>query len=161
MAYGLSICEAMESDSISHKHYYDISMSKRTRKPAKIQDELQNLTPNNEDLNVDNRDRFGSPTTKGFENNEHKSLKQLMNEEEKAETRLGEDEGGRGRNSLGQHFSKEEMNKNLQIVKKQHRDGLQGVKLKKVVGNFLRSLIKGGDKHQLKKPTKNHFHNSQ
>ncbi|CAK9310319.1 unnamed protein product [Citrullus colocynthis] len=131
-------------------------MSKRTRKPAKIQDELQNLTLKNDDLNaVGNGDRYESPATRGFENNnDHKSLKQLINGEGKAETRS--DEGNRGRNSLGQHFSEEEIN-NLQIVKKQHHDGLQGVKLKKVVGKFLRNLIKGGgDQHQLmKKPIRN------
>ncbi|XP_038896195.1 uncharacterized protein LOC120084478 [Benincasa hispida] len=143
----------MGSESISHKHHYDISMSKRTRKPAKIQDELQNLALNNDDLNVIGEgDRFESPATKGFEiENDRKSLEQLINGEGKEETRS--DEGNRGRNSLGQHFSKEEIN-NLQIVKKQHQDGLQGVKLKKVVGKFLRNLIKGGgDQHQLmKKP---------
>lgn len=159
MANGHSICETMGSESISYKRHYDISMSKRTRKPAKIQDELQNLAPNDvDDLNVGDGDQLESPATKEFENNDHKSLKQLINGEGKAETKSGADEGGRGRNSLGQHFSEEEMNNNnLQIVKKQHHDGLQGVKLKKVIGKFLRNLIKGGDQHQLKKPRKKAF----
>ncbi|KAA0058672.1 uncharacterized protein E5676_scaffold459G001280 [Cucumis melo var. makuwa] len=138
----------MGSESISHKQHYDISMSKRTRKPAKIQDELQNFTSKDDGLSIiDKGDRSES-------NNDHKSLKQLISGEGKAETRL--DEGNRERNSLGQHFSKEEIN-NLQIVKKQHQDGLQGVKLKKVVGKFLRNLIKGGGDHQhqlMKKPTR-------
>ncbi|XP_011659480.2 uncharacterized protein LOC105436185 [Cucumis sativus] len=137
----------MGSESISHKQHYDISMSKRTRKPAKIQDELQILPTNDDDLII-----IGKGDQSEI-NNDHKSLKQLISGEGKAEIRS--DEGNRERNSLGQHFSKEEIN-NLQIVKKQHQDGLQGVKLKKVVGKFLRNLIKGGgDHHQhqlMKKP---------
>ncbi|KAG6575654.1 hypothetical protein SDJN03_26293, partial [Cucurbita argyrosperma subsp. sororia] len=125
---------------MSHKRHYDISMSKRTRKPAKIQDEIQTGTSNNDDQ----YERFG---TKEFENNDHKSLKQLINGEGKTE--IGSDERNGERNSLGKHFSEEEIN-GLQIVKKQHEDGLHGVKLKKVVGKFLRNLIKGdGDRHQL------------
>ncbi|XP_022152235.1 uncharacterized protein LOC111020003 [Momordica charantia] len=141
----------MGSESISHQRHYDISMSKRTRKPAKIRDELQNLSLNKDDLLPSHQ--VESPPTKGFENNDHKSLKQLITGEGKAETKSGADEGGRGRSSLGQHFNEDK--NNLQMVRsKQQPDGLQRVKLKKVVGKFLRNLIKGGDQHHLKKPRK-------
>jgi hypothetical protein len=127
-------CTAMGSDCNPSKHHYDITMSKRTRRPIKVQDSSQISTPSpprKEKEVVDEGDDQSSHS----EDNDRKSLKQLIN----------------SRSSLGQHFTAEE--KQLQIVTKKQQEGVQGLKLKKLVSRYakvLSHMIKGGESR--KKP---------
>lgn len=148
----------MGSECNLHKRHYDITMSKRTRnKPlyvardANYQKDIIIVQKAGDDLN---------PST-GFvaagDQNGHKSLKQLINGDNgikaMAKSCTTHDEGSRGRSSLGQHFTEEE--KNLQLVRTQQKEGLQGKKLKKIVSryaNVLSHLIKVKRDTSQKKP---------
>ncbi|KAL5098451.1 hypothetical protein RYX36_002778 [Vicia faba] len=128
----------------SAKRHYDITMSRRTRKQnekpiskdvsttkdvASLETTLREMKEGNENSNINN-------------NNDHKSLKQLIVGEEKETTTKcsSSDEGdnSKGRNSLGEHFSEEE--KQLQLVRMQQKDNLQGLKFKKLVRRYAKVL---------------------
>lgn len=147
------------------KRHYDITMSKRTRKP------LLNsaIILDSSSKNGGESGEITSTTTidESKDNNDLKSsLKQLINGNEKVKSNFGHGEHekkiskGRSINntsssSLGQHFS-EDQEKQLQIVTMKQKEGLQGMKLKKMVGRYakvLTSLIKAKrDPSSHKKP---------
>ncbi|XP_058726116.1 uncharacterized protein LOC131597433 [Vicia villosa] len=129
----------MEVQSSAAKRHYDITMSRRTRK--------QNEKPISKDVST-TKDVVSLKTTLheakegNNNNNHHKSLKQLIGGEEKETTMKcsSSDEGdnSKGRNSLGEHFSEEE--KQLQLVRMQQKDNLQGLKFKKLVRRYAKVL---------------------
>lgn len=116
------------------KHRYDITMSKRTRKPV-------NLPLNLEDADVDSSvaipDKISLPvpapeaTLDEEKERRRLKLKQLINGDGKPQ-KSGEE--SKVRSSLGQHFNQEE--KQLQLVKKKHQDG----KLKGMVSRYAKVL---------------------
>ncbi|PON40993.1 hypothetical protein TorRG33x02_339100 [Trema orientale] len=116
----------------SNKRHYDITMSRRTRRPLKVRD-------NNGD---DHSPKDSSPP-KGAgdegEENDRKSLKQLIDGDGNAKA-VPSDEVGKGvtRSSLGEHLSDGE-NKQLQLVGVQQK-GLHGLKLKKMVSRYAKIL---------------------
>lgn len=131
----------MESECNLHKHHYDITMSKRTRnKPlnvvrdANYQKDIIIVQKGGDDLDP------STGIAAAGKQNEHKSLKQLINGDNgnKAMACTTHDDGSRGRSSLGQHFTEEE--KNLQLVRTQPKEGLQGGKLKKMVSRYAKVL---------------------
>ncbi|KAH7570723.1 hypothetical protein JRO89_XS05G0166900 [Xanthoceras sorbifolium] len=132
----------MGSECNPSKRRYDISMSKRTRKPLNMEYSYGNRTmemgsskrETPDDLKgvvddeVDQEEEEEENDLKGVddaevdqieEENDHKSLKQLINSDEKSKVKTSEE--SRGRNSLGEHFTKEE--KQLQLVKTQQQKG--------------------------------------
>lgn len=115
----------MESCCNESKHHYDISMSKRTRRPSKVQDADQNSTTAS-DTDAPVKGGESSPSTvlvgEAEESDRKKSLKQLI----------------KSRSSLGQHFTEEE--KQLQLVTKQQQEGVQGLKLKRMVIRYAKVL---------------------
>ena len=129
-----TFCKTMESDYNSTKRHYDITMSKRTRRPANSSQiysapisPCQDIpAPGKAVVNELGEDESSSHS----EESDRKSLKQLIN----------------SRSSLSQHFTAEE--NQLQIVTKQQKEeGVHddGVKLKKMVSRyakFLSRLIK-------------------
>ncbi|XP_044489491.1 uncharacterized protein LOC123213925 [Mangifera indica] len=97
------------------KPRFDITMSRRTRKP------------------IFNLDDPTSSVDQVEEDNDHKSLKQLINRDETSKKKNAEE--SKGRNSLGEHFTEEE--KQLQLVKLQQQ---KGVKLKGMVNRYVKVL---------------------
>ncbi|XP_039004554.1 uncharacterized protein LOC120131693 [Hibiscus syriacus] len=92
------------------KPHFDITLSKRTRKPLNNQPQQ----PNTNDKESENEDR--------------RSLKQLING----------DEANGGTASLGRHFSEEEQQ--LQLVKKNQQYNNDGVKLKGMMSRYAKVL---------------------
>ncbi|KAK8641635.1 hypothetical protein V6N13_011021 [Hibiscus sabdariffa] len=92
------------------KPHYDITLSKRTRKPL-------------------NNPQQPNPNGKESENEDRKSLKQLINGDETG--------GGGSATSLGRHFSEEEQH--LQLVKK-NQPCNNGVKLKGMMSRYAKVL---------------------
>ncbi|KAK2988071.1 hypothetical protein RJ640_002012 [Escallonia rubra] len=165
----------MGSECNPSKPRYDITMSKRTRKPSSLgkeagwcplkscfsdkespqrgTNEEEGKSPTRVDEKGESADEKGRPLTcvdekkktpetdEGREN-DHKSLKQLIDGK---------------RSSLGQHFTEEE--KQLQVVVKQHAEGIHGVKFKRMVSRYasvLSRLIKtkrDSDLGSRRKPT--------
>ncbi|KAK2637171.1 hypothetical protein Ddye_031963 [Dipteronia dyeriana] len=138
----------MGSECNSSKRRYDISMSKRTRKPLNVEDSDGNRTMemgSPDDLKgvvvaeVDQQVE-GDDDLKGVvdaeeeeeeeeeEKNDHRSLKQMIKGDEKSKVKIN-----RGRNSLGEHFTEEE--KQLQLVKAQKQ---KGVKFKGMVNHYVK-----------------------
>ncbi|KAL0006591.1 hypothetical protein SO802_008093 [Lithocarpus litseifolius] len=128
-----TFCKAMESDYNSGKRHYDITMSKRTRRPTNSSQIYSAPVspcdipfPGKAVVNELGEDESSSHS----EESDRKSLKQLI----------------KSRGSLSQHFTAEE--NQLQIVTKQQKEeGVHddGVKLKKMVSRyakFLSRLIK-------------------
>ncbi|AES66079.2 hypothetical protein MtrunA17_Chr2g0309081 [Medicago truncatula] len=124
----------------SAKRHYDITMSRRTRKQQSLANEKPiSKVETPKDVSLETT----IPEVKeGNENNiDHKSLKQLIVGEEKESTKKcsSSDEGeSKGRNSLGEHFTEEE--KQLQLVRMQQKDNLQGLKFKKLVRRYAKVL---------------------
>ncbi|KAI4333222.1 hypothetical protein L6164_018058 [Bauhinia variegata] len=117
----------MDSQS-SVKRRFDITMSKRTRKPFQFLQAKEKPVPAGEST-VENLDQV-----KEGENG-HKSLKQLINGDDKEKMEVGGESPGR--NSLGQHFNEEE--KHLQLVKRQ-QGSQQGLKFKKLLRGYTKVL---------------------
>jgi hypothetical protein len=170
-------------NNIPSKPRYDITMSRRTRKP------LMNLKETNKNPTTGapregnaagdvGHDRGAdSVLTKecGHEEVESRksSLKQLImknagNEESEVsrllvrETRVGSDNENiesklllGGKNSLGQHFKGEEKQQ-LQIVvtRKQAKEGMEGLKLKGMVGRYVKMVS-----HLIRVKRDTHIHN--
>ncbi|KAH7544792.1 uncharacterized protein LOC107434481 [Ziziphus jujuba] len=131
--------------NIPQKLHYDISMSKRTRKPLNTRDANRKYSPPEGDLNGGEEGGGRRESSLDGEENGHKSLKQLINGDGKAVVVIksggGDDrheEISKGRSSLGQHFTEEE--KNLQLITTQQKEGLQGRKLKKMVSRYAKVL---------------------
>ncbi|KAI4323325.1 hypothetical protein L6164_022940 [Bauhinia variegata] len=118
----------MDSESPTYQRRYDLTMSRRTRKP------LQFLQAKEKPITVSVPTLEDLLQVKEGENR-HKSLKQLINGDDK-EKELGQE--AKGRNSLSQIFNQEE--KHLQLVKRQQQGGLQGLKFKKLVHRFTKVL---------------------
>ncbi|KDP20373.1 hypothetical protein JCGZ_05256 [Jatropha curcas] len=116
----------MGSECNPSKHRYDITMSKRTRKPLK-----SNMPQAHADLR-------GEDNLLAKVDEDRKSLKQLINGIANNVEETKEDSENRGRNSLGQHFSEEE--KQLQLMRRQNQQGLQAVKLKGIMGRYVKVL---------------------
>ncbi|XP_062104610.1 uncharacterized protein LOC133815837 [Humulus lupulus] len=101
----------------SDKRHYDITMSRRTRRPFQVRDE-----------------KGISPKSEG-EESDRKSLKQLIDGDEKAQA-FSSDEPSRVKSSLGEHLvvegegEGEGQKLQLQIVGVQHQK--EGMKLKKM-----------------------------
>ncbi|XP_052194178.1 uncharacterized protein LOC127802421 [Diospyros lotus] len=126
------------------KAHYDISLSKRTRKPlSDLQKEVRSSgspekgSPNSEEEEEEEEEKAGGKEAR--EETEHKSLKQLIRE----------------RSPLGRHFTEDQDQDNLDqndkaqqkrqlqlvVVKQREEDlDLDGVKLKKLVGRYARVL---------------------
>lgn len=129
----------MGSEGDGRKFRYDISMSKRTRKPlnrekegiTKICFSNEEVRPKGDDYEKINEQNFRE-VDEG-EASDHKSLKQLIEE----------------RNTLGQHLTTEEMKqpmlvkhdeKRLQLVVRHHEEGLDGIKFKDMVSRCAKIL---------------------
>ncbi|KAM3734192.1 hypothetical protein ACB098_11G195500 [Castanea mollissima] len=111
----------MESDYNSGKRHYDITMSKRTRRPTNSNQIYSAPVSPCQDIPPPGKavvnDLGEDESSSHSEESDRKSLKQLI----------------KSRNSLSQHFTAEE--KQLQIVPKQQKEeGVHddGVKLKKM-----------------------------
>ncbi|KAG6792648.1 hypothetical protein POTOM_001800 [Populus tomentosa] len=152
-----------ERCNIPCKPRYDITMSRRTRKPV-MNFEEANRNPTTvsteeesgaKDVVVHYKETESFPATVDVEEDRKSSLKQLIidnagsQESEPAKLVLQETGGGDdenierklsgSRNSLGQHFKGEE--KQLQLVTmKQAKEGTEGVKLKGMVGRYVKVL---------------------
>ena len=152
-----------ERCNIPCKPRYDITMSRRTRKPF-MNFEEANRNPTTvsteeerdaKDVAVHDKETESFPATVDVEEDRKSSLKQLIidnagNQESEPtklvlqETRGVDDENierklSGSRNSLGQHFKGEE--KQLQLVTmKQAKEGIEGVKLKGMVGRYVKVL---------------------
>lgn len=135
----------MEVQSPSVKRHYDITMSRRTRKQQiqvqQINNEKPiskcdtNTTTTTKDVSNETNNHLipNNKVVKESDENDHKSLKQLIVGDEK-------DGGSKGRNSssLGEHFTEEE--KQLQLVRMQQKDNIQGLKFKKLVSRYAKVL---------------------
>lgn len=111
--------------SIPNKPPYDITMSKRTRKPLNLQTEADPIlpkaaSPEKEILTKAIKKEEERSSSEG-EESDHKSLKQLI----------------KTRSPLGQHFTEE---KQLQLVVKHQEEDLNGVKFKGLVSRYARVL---------------------
>ncbi|KAH8499275.1 hypothetical protein H0E87_017978 [Populus deltoides] len=156
-------------NNIPRKPRYDITMSRRTRKPLmNLKETNQNPTtgaPREGNAAEDvGHDRGADSVLKkecGHEEGESRksSLKQLImkinagNEESEVsrllvgETRVGDNENidsklllG-GKNSLGQHFKGEEKQQlQLVVTRKQAKEGMEGLKLKGMVGRYVKMV---------------------
>ncbi|XP_021890527.1 uncharacterized protein LOC110809020 isoform X2 [Carica papaya] len=126
---------------ISSKRRYDISMSKRTRKPWNLKptDEniikvlsLQATVMDSAAAEVDKGKAEADKEEEDEEEEEEgidgKSLKQLINGDE--------DDEKKNRSSLEQHF-KQDQDKNLQLIKRQQNDG-DRVKLKGMMSRYVK-----------------------
>ncbi|XP_022723514.1 uncharacterized protein LOC111280418 [Durio zibethinus] len=118
----------------SNKLHYDITMSKRTRKPLNLQEKAIHQNSHTTASIFDQ-----SSPSKGDHHEEElesdrKSLKQLINGDEKAISRSGS--SCRSSTSLGHHFTEEE--KQLQLVKKNQQDN--GLKLKGMMSRYAKVL---------------------
>lgn len=122
----------MESECNFSRRRYDITMSKRTRKPS-MMDEAP--------AKGSEREREEENSIPGIDEREwkdRKSLEDLINKEEKGIVSNSSDEKVR-RNSLDQHFHEEE--KQLQMVVRPPREeGGDGVKLKGMVSRYMKVL---------------------
>ncbi|CAL0326320.1 unnamed protein product [Lupinus luteus] len=140
----------MEFQSSSMKRNYDITMSRRTRKqsfqvhvgneePPPPISEIVNTTKDDTSLQNSVLHEVKEDENK---NNDHKSLKQLIIGDEKdaiIKCNISDEGGGKGgRNSLSEHFNEEE--KNLQLVRVQQKDNIQGMKFKKLVRRYAKVL---------------------
>ncbi|KAH7864456.1 hypothetical protein Vadar_029771 [Vaccinium darrowii] len=127
-----------------YKPAYDISMSKRTRKPLNLQTEADPIPPKDSSPEKENPTKAikkeEEKSSSEGEESDHKSLKQLI----------------KSRSPLGQHFTEE---KQLPLVVRQHEEDLNGVKFKGLVSRYakvLSRLIKikrGSHLKSGKKPT--------
>ncbi|KAJ9158672.1 hypothetical protein P3X46_024236 [Hevea brasiliensis] len=116
------------------KHRYDITMSKRTRKPFNLPE-----------AKVNDHTRSSQEKDQAGDSSQRRSLKQLMingniniegtnnkgNPSDESKSKL--------RSSLGQHFSDEEKQQ-LQLVTKQKQEIMQGAKLKGMMGRYVKVL---------------------
>ncbi|CAK7331716.1 unnamed protein product [Dovyalis caffra] len=153
--------------NIPSKPRYDITMSRRTRKPLmNLKEASQNPTTGSpeeegdaEDVLVDHDQGAESfPKKADYEKDRKRSLKQLIIKnagKEKSEvTKLVEEETRGGgddenmeskllfgsRNSLGQHFKGEEKQQLQVVTRKQSNNGMEGMKLKGMVGRYVKVL---------------------
>ncbi|GAV86007.1 hypothetical protein CFOL_v3_29441 [Cephalotus follicularis] len=157
----------MGSEYSPRKRHYDITMSKRTRKPSNIID-LEEADENPTGIESQEKqeggvvhrveeDSFPTKADVGDQENNptRLELKQLIKGNEKE----GSKEHKNNRSSLGQRLTKEE--KQLQVVKKQQQGmSIQGVKLKGMVIRYakvLGHLIKGKAKPDHDHPSKKKF----
>ncbi|MCD7470196.1 hypothetical protein HAX54_009878 [Datura stramonium] len=127
----------MESECFPRKLRYDISMSKRTRKtPLNIKEEaVKSLQHPQEFINnsaAENRKELhvNVKAEKGVlisneEEAQKKSLKQLIE--------------GRG-TSLGHHFTEEERQLQIMVVKQPENSLMNGLKLKQMVSHYTKVL---------------------
>ncbi|KAJ4843549.1 hypothetical protein Tsubulata_007967 [Turnera subulata] len=150
----------MESECNASKPRYDITMSKRTRKPRPPSfPDANGSSPTDGYACKDEEPAPGGGVVDPWEeqDNDHKSLKlkQLINGPfDKSSSKDENDQQGscRGRNSLGQHFTEEEeqiegeeqqpqQQQQLQLVMQHKQDGRsRGLKLKGMMGHYVSVL---------------------
>ncbi|KAK3414346.1 uncharacterized protein LOC104420044 [Eucalyptus grandis] len=138
---------------------YDLAMSKRTRKPLKLEETISDISVTGFARSQGSEaflDQEKGITVEELAS-DRQSLKQLINSEGKPPLESGEE---RRRSSLGHHFTEEAVTQ-LQVVRvraKQRQGGAEGMKLKGMVSRcakVLSQLIKGhpppagGSKKQL------------
>lgn len=139
---------------------YDLAMSKRTRKPLKLEETVSDVSVTGFAQNKGSEAFLDQE--KGIAGvelaSDRQSLKQLINSEGDPLLELCDER--RRRSSLGHHFTEEEVTQ-LQVVRvraKQRKGGAEGMKLKGMVSRcakVLSQLIKGhpppagGSKKQL------------
>ncbi|KAI3511155.1 hypothetical protein L1887_18299 [Cichorium endivia] len=119
----------MGNESKPNKPHYDITLSRRTRKPqsrARFGEKVSALNDNDEDKEV--------------EKEKGKKFIDIISEKE---------EDPEYRSSLGEHFTEED--NQLQLVVKQHEKGDDGASLKKMVSRCAKMWghmikIKGGSR---------------
>lgn len=100
-----------EGETKTRKAHYNMSMSRRTRKPQNLKIEPHESFEEKDDQSIISRSE------------NQKSLKQLIE----------------GRCSLAQHFFREE-EKQQSVVVRPPEDGSEGVKLKRIVRNYAKVL---------------------
>ncbi|XP_004488581.1 uncharacterized protein [Cicer arietinum] len=131
----------MEFQTSSVKRHYDITMSRRTRKQPIPNEKQISKSETTKEVSFEKTTHNHEVKENENNNNDHKSLKQLIVGEEK-ETKIlcnHHDEGeSKGRNSLGEHFTEEE--KQLKLVRMQQKDNIQGLKFKKLVRRYAKVL---------------------
>ncbi|PPD74923.1 hypothetical protein GOBAR_DD28145 [Gossypium barbadense] len=119
------------------KRHYDITMSKRTRKPLNLQEanrQSQNHSSERDIIPLKSIAHIldqSSPRKGKHEGGDRKSLKQLIKG----------DENSNSKEMMGHHFTEEE--KQLQLVTKHQHDN--GLKLKEIMSRYakvLRHLVK-------------------
>ncbi|XP_010542777.1 PREDICTED: protein FAM9A [Tarenaya hassleriana] len=141
----------MGSELNQAKKRFDLSMSRRTRKPLnnlfkETHQDISIASPPPEEAphhgSNQEQDREQEQERKQEQEQEidHKSLNQLMRGEE--EGSQGETGGGgvNGKSSLGEHFSVEEKQVKMQIVTRKNNDGENGVKFRGIMGRYAKVL---------------------
>lgn len=108
-----------------NKSSYDITMSKRTRKPLNLQAEADLVPPkassSEKEISTKAIKKEEEESSSEGEESDHKSLEQLI----------------KIRSPLGQHFTEE---KQLPLVVKHQEEGLNGLKFKGLVSRYTRVL---------------------
>ncbi|XP_019055621.1 PREDICTED: uncharacterized protein LOC109115737 [Nelumbo nucifera] len=158
----------MGSESNLNKRHYDLSMSKRTRKPVKLEgsnrqaitvrhpekrnhpttevdeekDNYKSQTENSSSRVVEERKNAKCSPTPGVDGKEdttdHRSVKELINGNGEGEVKRGQGSRSSG-NSLGHRFTFTE-EKQLQLVTKQQGEGTEGVKTGGMVSRYVKAL---------------------
>ena len=124
------------------KRHYDITMSRRTRKPLNLEESKKEilLKGDGHDGEKRNNSETGGGGGGGDHENDHKrSLKQLIQGDGNVKVILGE--GNKCRSSLGQHFTEDKQQ--LQLVVKQQdkeKEVMVGVKPKGSVSHYIKVL---------------------
>ncbi|KAL2945751.1 hypothetical protein AAZX31_U032300 [Glycine max] len=141
----------MEVQSPAAKRHYDITMSRRTRKQQQ-QQQQQFPVQGNEKTKSEMDDEATTPKDVHVHlealiigDDDHKEAKKKGNNNNNNNDNNSDDHerGGKGgsRNSLGEHFTEEEKQHNLQLVRmQQNKDNLQGLKFKKLVRRYAKVL---------------------
>ncbi|PIA53903.1 hypothetical protein AQUCO_00900462v1 [Aquilegia coerulea] len=143
----------MGSECNPRKPRYDLSMSKRTRKPSRFVE----IDHHQKCIEVDNSDVRETTVSTNILNEkavmDHTSLKELIiNDEEEVNginadateqmiakhEEVTSEKEGKGGISLGHHFTVTEEEKQLQIVTVQHRGNVEGVKLSKMLSRYMK-----------------------
>ncbi|XP_043692099.1 uncharacterized protein LOC122642632 [Telopea speciosissima] len=152
----------MGSECSQSKRHYDISMSKRTRKPIKLEDtDDPKDTSRSSPKGVDEKEDGTNPRSlkepmKPVEGGDEQRMEMGSPQSENHSTGSSEDvsdhkslklkelminvEGDEknGNNSLGHHFIEEE--KQLQLVTKQKGDRPEGFKMRGIVSRYVKVL---------------------
>ncbi|KAG4197041.1 hypothetical protein ERO13_A06G202200v2 [Gossypium hirsutum] len=131
------------------KRHYDITMSKRTRKPLNLQEANRQSQNHSSEWDIIPLKSIAhildqsSPGKGEHEGGDRKSLKQLIKGDENANSKemMGRSAKSSTSLTLGHHFTEEE--KQLQLVTKHQHDN--GLKLKEIMSRYakvLRHLVK-------------------
>lgn len=89
------------------KRHYDITMSRRTRKASNLEESKKEILLQGQGGSDDREKRNTSETGVDHDNDNKKSLKQLIHGDGNVKVILEEGEGNKCRSSLGQHFTED------------------------------------------------------